>query len=383
MSKIDELIQEFCPEGVPTVLVRDCFAFEQPTKYLVQSTDYGDSGTPVLTAGKTFLLGHTLEAEGIYHASPDSPVIIFDDFTTGFQWVDFPFKAKSSAMKMVSARSGERTELRFLYHWMGVKNFQPGEHARHWISVYSQFEIPFPTLEVQREIVSILDKFTQLEAELEAELEARKTQYEVTRDRLLDFSSDLDAHPLKEMIRELSPEGILALPLEKIVHTVTPTRKIPRSQLQPSGALPVVDQGQSLIAGFTDDKSSRLEGGPFVIFGDHTRERKFVDFPFAAGADGTVIIQSVDSVNIRFLYHLMTGLVIPSRGYNRHWSHVRKLTVPVPPVEVQREIVAILDRLDALVNDITIGLPAEISARRKQYEYYRNKLLTFKELDAA
>ena len=185
------MIRELCPEGVGAVLVGDLFAYEQPTKYLVSSTDYVDSGTPVLTAGQTFLLGYTLETEGIYPASPDAPVIIFDDFTCGIQWVDFPFKAKSSAMKMIRPRSGHRDELRLLYHWMGVKNFKPGEHARHWISVYSQFEIPLPPLEIQREIVSILDKLDALVNDitigLPAEIAARRKQYEYYRNKLLTF----------------------------------------------------------------------------------------------------------------------------------------------------------------------------------------------------
>jgi type I restriction enzyme, S subunit len=193
---LKEMIRELCPEGVATAFVRDCFSYEQPTKYLVESTDYVDLGTPVLTAGQTFLLGHTLETEGVYQASPDSPVIIFDDFTTGFQWVDFPFKAKSSAMKMVTSRSGTRTELRFFYHWMGVRNFQPGEHARHWISVYSQFDIPSPPFEIKREIVSILDKLDTLVNDitigLPAEISARRKQYEYYRNKLLTFK-ELDA----------------------------------------------------------------------------------------------------------------------------------------------------------------------------------------------
>ena len=383
MSKIDELIEELCPEGVPTRSVADLFAFEQPRKYLVASTDYVDSGIPVLTAGQTFLLGHTRETDGIYPASPEAPVIIFDDFTTGFQWVDFPFKAKSSAMKMITPRSGQRDELRFLYHWMGVRNFMPGEHARHWISVYSQFRIPSPPLDVQREIVSILDKFTQLEAELEAELEARRIQYEVIRDRLLHFGGDLEGHPLQGRIPMEFLENVRLVRLADLVNTQSPAGKIPRSKFLENGLFPIVDQSQALIAGFTDDESLVNDLEPCVVFGDHTREIKYVDFPFAAGADGTVILLPTGQLSSRFLFYSLQSLRIQSRGYNRHWSLVKEHEISIPPLDLQQEIVSILDKLDNLVNDITIGLPAEIAARRKQYEYYRNKLLTFKELEAA
>ena len=99
MSKLDELIAELCPDGVEFVELNEVLDYEQPTKYIVKSTNYDDSYTiPVLTAGQSFVLGYTNEDFGIYKASPDSPVIIFDDFTTSFHWVDFNFKVKSSAM---------------------------------------------------------------------------------------------------------------------------------------------------------------------------------------------------------------------------------------------------------------------------------------------
>ena len=105
MSRLDELIKELCPNGVEYRKVGDITDYEQPSRYLVKSTDYNDDfETPVLTAGQTFILGYTNETDGIYPASKDKPVIIFDDFTGSFKWVDFPFKAKSSAMKMITAK---------------------------------------------------------------------------------------------------------------------------------------------------------------------------------------------------------------------------------------------------------------------------------------
>lgn len=155
---------------------------------MVKNTDYSDDfTTPVLTAGQTFVLGYTDETDGIYPASKESPVIIFDDFTGAFKWVDFPFKAKSSAMKMITAK--ENVSIRYLYYLMGFLNYSSDEHKRLWLSVYSEFRIPLPPIEVQREIVRILDDFTeqteQLKASLTAELTARKKQYEYYRDKLL------------------------------------------------------------------------------------------------------------------------------------------------------------------------------------------------------
>lgn len=189
-SKLDELIQQYCPEGVEYKKVGDIADYEQPSKYLVKSTDYNDDfETPVLTAGQTFILGYTNETDGIYPASKESPVIIFDDFTAAFKWVDFPFKAKSSAMKMITAK--QNVLIRYLYHLMGFLNYSSDEHKRLWLSIYSEFEIPVPPLPVQSEIVRILDNFdaicSDLNIGLPAEIEARQKQYEFYRDKLLTF----------------------------------------------------------------------------------------------------------------------------------------------------------------------------------------------------
>lgn len=186
MNDLEKLIQELCPQGVSYVEIGTSVNYEQPTKYIVNSTKYDDTyKTPVLTAGQTFVLGYTDETQGIYPASKENPVIIFDDFTGAFKWVDFPFKVKSSAMKILTANE-EKAMLRYVYHFMGALNFTSDEHKRLWIATYSKFKMPLPPLPVQREIVRILDNFT----ELTAELTMRKKQYEYYREKLLKKSSN-------------------------------------------------------------------------------------------------------------------------------------------------------------------------------------------------
>jgi type I restriction enzyme S subunit len=130
----------------------ECLNFEQPTKYLVDSTDYNDSfKTPVLTAGKTFILGYTDEENGIFKQE-ELPVIIFDDFTTATQFVNFPFKAKSSAMKILKAK--ENICIKFIYESMQNLKFEVGGHGRHWISIYSNLFIDLPTLKEQTKIAN-------------------------------------------------------------------------------------------------------------------------------------------------------------------------------------------------------------------------------------
>ncbi len=140
----------------PMVELREVLDYEQPTKYIVSSVDYDDDyPTPVLTAGKTFILGYTNEKDGILSANK-LPVIIFDDFTTAIKFVNFPFKVKSSAMKILQAKKN-KADIRFLFHAMKTLKFRHEEHKRYWISEYSKIKIPLPPLDIQKEIVEQIE----------------------------------------------------------------------------------------------------------------------------------------------------------------------------------------------------------------------------------
>jgi type I restriction enzyme S subunit len=135
--------------------------YEQPTKYIVKTTDYDDAfETPVLTAGQSFILGYTDEADNIKYASNKDPVIIFDDFTTGSHYVDFPFKVKSSAMKLLRLKS-EGENLYFVYNTLKNIKYVPQSHERHWISKFSEFNILVPSNDEQ---VKIGNFFKQLDS---------------------------------------------------------------------------------------------------------------------------------------------------------------------------------------------------------------------------
>ncbi|MCP9269348.1 restriction endonuclease subunit S [Xenorhabdus sp. XENO-1] len=151
---------EFLNEGEwSTKALGKCLDYIQPTKYLVRSTAYDDKyKTPVLTAGKTFILGYTDEIDGIF--DDNLPVIIFDDFTTASKFVDFPFKAKSSAMKILIAK--ESTDIKFSYELLQLVRYKVGVHERHWISIFSKIEIPMPSLKEQQKIADCLTSIDEL-----------------------------------------------------------------------------------------------------------------------------------------------------------------------------------------------------------------------------
>jgi type I restriction enzyme, S subunit len=145
----------------------ELLSYEQPTKYLVSSSEYSDANdVPVLTAGKTFILGYTNEMGGIF---ADLPAIIFDDFTTATKYVTFPFKAKSSAMKILKPRK-PAVNLRLVYEIIQVIDFKLGDHKRYWISEYSKLEVKIPDAAEQTAIAIVL---SDMDTELTA-LEARR-----------------------------------------------------------------------------------------------------------------------------------------------------------------------------------------------------------------
>jgi type I restriction enzyme S subunit len=138
----------------------DLLDYEQPTEYIVCSTKYTLSGTPVLTAGKSFILGHTIEREGIYSKYP---VILFDDFLTISRYIDFPFKVKSSAVKLLKNKR-EHDSLKLIYELMQMIKFTIVDHQRHWISQYSKIQLRLPLPKEQFAIAAVL---SDMDAEIE------------------------------------------------------------------------------------------------------------------------------------------------------------------------------------------------------------------------
>ena len=157
---------ENLPDGWGVCSLEDIVDYEQPTAYIVNSTSYNDSyPIPVLTAGKSFIIGYTNEVKGIYSKLP---CIIFDDFTTDSKFVDFPFKVKSSAMKILHAKKGVETE--YVAMFMNTTRRLIGDtHKRYWISEYSKLTIPIPPKAEQKRIVdTVHTAFAKLDVIMES-----------------------------------------------------------------------------------------------------------------------------------------------------------------------------------------------------------------------
>lgn len=369
--------------------------YEQPSKYLVHSTKYSDSfPTPVLTAGKSFILGYTDEYTGIYRAS-EAPIILFDDFTTASRWVDFDFKVKSSATKIITSRDESVVLLKYIYYWLNTLPSEcvEGDHKRRWISTYTIKKIPVPPLDVQEEIVRILDRFTALEAELEAELEARQKQYEYYRDRLLSAEGirtmygeavkPIALGDLGQLVRgsglqrkDLTASGVPAIHYGQIYtyYGAYTTHTIAFVSPETARSLKKVNYGDVIITNTSENVEDVNKAVAYLVQEEGVTGGHATIFKPAKGMLGQYLAyytQTQEFFNLKRRYARGTKVIDVSA------SDLAKITIPLPSLHVQERIVRILDKFTALTTSLTAGLPGEIALRRRQYEYYREQLLTF------
>lgn len=226
------------------------------------------------------------------------------------------------------------------------------------------YQIPVPPLEVQREIVRILDQFTALEAELEAELEARRRQYEHYRGVLLGFAADQSLVSLADLVDGVSSGRN-------------------KSRVE-GGAFPVF--GSTGRIGSTDRPAYSDNALLIARVGANAGRVNVVSGEYDV-SDNTLIVSPKPNWDLRFAFHQLTHMNLNQYAVGGGQPLVtgrllKGLEVACPPLGEQCRIASVLDKFDALVNDLSIGLPAELAARRKQYEYYRDRLLMFEEVAA-
>lgn len=388
-------------ESICWVPLGEVTQYEQPTKYLVKSKNYDDEWeTPVLTAGKSFILGFTNETQGIYPAS-QNPVVIFDDFTTANKWVDFDFKVKSSAMKLITSRDEAKFSLKYVYHWLNTlpSGLVEGDHKRQWISNFSEKQIPIPcpenpekSLQIQAEIVRILDAFTSLTAELTAELTARKKQYNYYRNKLLSFEDgDVEWKPLGDL-------GTFTYGYAAKAQDSGDARFVRITDINTDGKLIPSDVKYVDIS---------VENEKYLL------KKNDLLMARTGATYGKTMIYSEDypAIYAGFLIKLNLSEVIDPKYYwhfaqsSLFWEQANKLVsgggqpqfnanalkqvkVPIPyhrdasrSLDAQSRVVYLLDKFDAITSSLTEGLPREIELRQKQYEYYRDLLLSFPKPD--
>lgn len=374
MSRLEELINELCPDGVEYKKLADVCNFNRGTSLVSKNAKSGN--IPVISGGQKPAFYHneanrtgttiTVAGSGAYAGYVSiwyEPIFVCDAFS-------------------VEPKNADELDIKYLYHYLTnnqnkIYNKKTGAGIPHVHGKdIAKFSIPLPPLSIQNEIVHILDSFTLLTAELTAELTARQKQYAFYRDYLLDFSNE-------DVIKKIPDIDCSNVEYKRLgnIAIIERGKRVVRNDLSQEIGYPVYQNALKPLGYYTD--KNRNANSVFIIGAGAAGEigYSYVDY---WAADDCFTFVCDDKLNQRYLYFLLMSKQAYLNNNVRKSSIPRlprialeNMEIPVPPLSVQENIVKILDRFDKLNNDMSEGLPAEIEARKKQYEYYRDTLLSF------
>mgnify|MGYP000053670936 CR=1 FL=1 len=412
MSKIDELIKELCPDGVNMVPLWSVTAWDKRFNAVDKSMQPKVYKYPVLLAkdlfamrqekGDVFLLSTGIETGWTTEK-------IAGDYLCEGEVVTLPWGKSSPVKGLIKYYNGkfitgdnriatsldtEKLLNKYLYYWMVnqgdvIDTFYRGSGIKHPSMFHVlTMKIAVPPLEVQREIVHILDNFTELTAELTTELTARKKQYEYYRDNILTFDTTIKHVRLGDICSVITKgttpksytktgvsfvkteafDGAKIIPNKlSYVDEETHTTFLKRSMLEENDIL-------ITIAGATIGKCAIVSK---EILPANTNQALAI-IRLAKGNSPKYVMYLLQSdLMKRYMQKNIKGSAQP----NLNLKQLNDFIIPLPPLNVQERLVRVLDNFEAICTDLNIGLPAEIEARQKQYEFYRDKLLNFKKLD--
>lgn len=397
MSKLQELINKLCPNGVEFKPLGEVCEIKTG-KGITKNDATGGGNYPIISGGQT-PMGYYHE----YNRGPKTVTISRVGAYAGFvSFIEEPFYLNDKCFSIIPINDFQTLiNSRFLFHHLKnkeetIKNLQ-SEGGVPTINTkkVGSIMIPIPPIEVQEEIVRILDSFSDYAAELQAELQARKQQYEYYRNLLLTFNPSAygcgtddeqkdgvttwGGHNYKIQWKKL---GEICDNMDKLRKPVTASTRI-------SGIYPYYG-----ASGVVDYVNNYIFDGSYLLISEDGANLLARSTPIAFSIYGKTwvnnhahVLHFNSDVTRKFVEYFINNLDISKyvSGGAQPKLNQKKLNsipIPIPPLELQEKIVAILDRFETLVNDLTNGLPAEIAAVKDQYEYYRNKLLTFKKLSA-
>ena len=387
MSKINDLIKELCPNGVEYKYFYSVAKYIRGITYNKSNETEEVDSYKVLRANNITLDSNKLNFEDVKKVHKF--VRVKDE-----QWLkkgDILICAGSGSKEHIGKvayiaedidytfggfmgviRCNKSINSSFMFHILTSNIFR--EHIGITINsttinninnqTFENLSIPIPPLEVQEEIIRILDKFGELEAELEAELETRKSQYEFWRGNLL------------------KAENSNIVKINDITNNVSSGKCSSRNE---DGKYPVY--GSTGIIAKTDEFAYDTERLLVARVGANAGFVHIATGKYDV-TDNTLIVDLKENVDLKYMYYYLQNFNLNkiAKGGGQPLitgGQIKDLEINLPPLSEQKRIANILDKFDKLINDISEGLPAEIELRRKQYEYYRNKLLTFEELSVS
>ncbi|GAA8625262.1 restriction endonuclease subunit S [Helicobacter pylori] len=422
MHKIERLLQTLAPKGVEFKTLEEVFEIKNGYTPSKNNPEFWEKGTIPWFRMEDIRENGRILKDSIQHITPKAlkgkklfpknSIIISTTATIGEHALLIVDSLANQQFTFLSkkANCGIALDMKFFFYQCFLlgewckKNTNVSGFASVDMTAFKKYKFPIPPLEIQQEIVKILDAFTELNTELNTELKARKKQYEYYQNMLLDFKGINQNHkdakmsaktypkPLKTLLQTLAPKGVEFRKLGEVCESTNKkTLKISEvSEVKNKGMYPVINSGRDLYGYYHDfnndgENITIASRGEYAGFINYFNE-KF----FAGGLCYPYKVKDTNELLTKFLYfylktneiQIMENLVSRGSIPALNKADIETLTIPIPPLEIQQEIVKILDQFLALTTDLLAGIPAEIKARKKQYEYYREKLLAFKPLKA-
>lgn len=402
MSKLEELIKEFCPNGVEYKPLEECCSIlDNKRKPVTKSVrEYGEYPYYGANGIQDYVSDYIFD--GVFVLVGEDGSVLTSNGTPVVNWAEGKIWVNNHA-HIIAEKEG--ILLRYLYHYLqtiSIVSLVHGNIPKLTGSDFKSLQIPLPALPVQREIVRILDSFTLYSAELTAELTARRKQYEYYRDKLLtfdDLSSKVETFTIEDIcktITDFTAAGSFADIAKNVVYKSTPdfARLVRTMDIKSNftkGEPVYVDENAFKYlwrVNFDQDciilPNIGANCGEVYYVGKGT-----LPYQNNVLAPNAIMLKKI-SCNVRYLYHLLLlsdfqndlrRIISPGGQTKFNKTELKKIKIKIPSIEVQERIVKVLDNFDEICSDLKIGLPAEIEARQKQYEYYRDKLLNFKDIE--
>ncbi|GAA8427738.1 restriction endonuclease subunit S [Helicobacter pylori] len=413
MHKIERLLQALAPKGVEFKTLEEVFEIKNGYTPSKNNPEFWEKGTIPWFRMEDIRENGRILKDSIQHITPKAlknkklfpknSIIISTTATIGEHALLIVDSLANQRFTFLSkkANCNIALDMKFFFYQCFLlgewckKNTNVSGFASVDMTAFKKYKFPIPPLEIQQEIVKILDAFTELNTELNTELKARKKQYQYYQNMLLDFKDTNQNHKdakiktypkrLKTLLQTLAPKGVEFRKLGEVIN-ILKGKQLNKELLLDYGEYPVMNGGIH-ASGYWNEYNTDY---PKIIISQGGASAGYVNYmtsKFWAGAHCYTIELNSEKLNYKFLYYFLKnsqsilmksqfGAGIPALNK----ADIETLTIPIPPLEIQQEIVKILDQFSILTTDLLAGIPAEIEARKKQYEYYREKLLSFKPL---
>ncbi|UOR94111.1 restriction endonuclease subunit S [Helicobacter pylori] len=438
MHKIELLLQTLAPKGVEFKTLEEVFEIKNGYTPSKNNPEFWEKGTIPWFRMEDIRENGRILKDSIQHITPKAlknkklfpknSIIISTTATIGEHALLIVDSLANQRFTFLSKKAdcGIALDMKFFFYQCFLlgewckKNTNVSGFASVDMTAFKKYKFPIPPLEIQQEIVKILDAFTELNTELNTELKARKKQYQYYQNMLLDFKDIHQNHKdakmsaktypkrLKSLLQTLAPKGVEFRKLGDIgeyIRGVTYKKNQEINNLE--CGIKVLRANNITLSNhlnFEDikviNKNVKIRKEQYLKKNDilicagsgsseHIGKVAFINTDFDYVFGGFMGVIRIREVNSRFVYHIFTSNIFKqylekslntTTINNLNANILQNFLIPIPPLEIQQEIVKILDQFLALTTDLLAGIPAEIKARKKQYEYYREKLLSFKPL---